>query len=162
MRIQPITFKGKPNNYSKVDKYVSRSAQPQKEDFEWLKKHGVTDVINFRTMIEPSVDFDEKEVVEKLGMKYHSIPTVTFAPNETKIDSFMSLVDEISQNGGKAHIHCKAGADRTGMYTFIYKSMKQIGDMVQNETEWINKGHNTKLYPNLIPWTENFLKKKVK
>ncbi len=33
-----ISFTGKPDNYAIIDKYVSRSAQPAKEDFVWLKK----------------------------------------------------------------------------------------------------------------------------
>ena len=51
MKIQSINsftmFKGKPSNYGVIDKYISRSAQPAFEDLEWLKEHGVTDIINF-------------------------------------------------------------------------------------------------------------------
>ena len=48
----------KSNNYAKIDEYILRSAQPQKEDFTQLKEQGVTDVINFRTMYAPAVDFE--------------------------------------------------------------------------------------------------------
>ena len=71
MRIQSITstlFKGEPNNYAKIDEHVSRSAQPLKEDLTWLKEQGITDVINFRTMYAPAVDFDEAEELKKLGI----------------------------------------------------------------------------------------------
>ena len=50
MKTQSITFKGMPNNYSQIDKTVSRSAQPMAEDFVWLKEQGVTDIVNFRTI----------------------------------------------------------------------------------------------------------------
>ncbi len=159
MKIFPITFKGKPDNYAKIDNFLSRSAQPQKDDFKWLKEQGVTDVINFRTMANSGLDFDEKKVVESLGMKYHNIPTVSAKPRKHSVMDFLDLIKNIAQNNGKAHIHCKAGADRTGMYSFVYKTLKNIGTKEENEKEWIQRGHNTKRYPNMIKWTENLLKK---
>ena len=158
--IKSGAFAGKPDNYLKIDDTVSRSAQPKKEDFAWLKEQGVTDVFNFRTMYVPDIDFDEKAEVEKLGMKYHSIPSVTWHPNEEKIDLFLSETEQIKQNGGKAHIHCKAGADRTGMYAFIYKAKNHIDSIANNVKEWIETGHNQKLYPDLAGWTQEFVKKK--
>ena len=161
MRISftPVNFLGKPRNYSKIDDSVSRSAQPQKADFKWLKDQGVTDVINFRLMKEPGINFDEKATVEALGMNYHSIPSVTAKPNEKNIEEFLSTVDEVTKKGGKTHIHCKAGADRTGMYAYIYKALKGIGSPADNEAEWINMGHHFSIFPDLIDWTKNFLKK---
>ena len=88
MKIQSISnifFKGKPNNYAKIDEHITRSAQPLKDDFAWLKEQGVTDIINFRVMYESAIDFDEKEEVEKLGLRYHNIPTITKRPNEEKV-----------------------------------------------------------------------------
>lgn len=151
-----------PENYMKIDNFLSRSAQPKKDDFKWLKEQGVTDVINFRTMKVPGLDFSEKDVVESLGMKYHSIPTISAKPQENSIFTFLNLIKNIFRNNGKVHIHCKAGADRTGMYSFVYKSLKGIGTQKENEAEWIQRGHNTKRYPNMISWTENFLKKLTK
>ncbi len=158
--IQKISFNGKPNNYAKIDETVSRSAQPQKEDFTWLKEQGVTDVFNFRTMHVSGVDFDEKAEVERLGMKYHNIPSYTRQPKEENIDTFLREIDEVKTKGGKAHIHCKAGADRTGMYAFIYKAKENISNTVDNVKEWLAHGHNKKLYPNLENWTRQFINKR--
>ncbi len=162
MKVIPVTFKAKPDNYARIDNFLSRSAQPQKEDFKWLKKQGVTDVINFRTMTNPGLDFSEKDVVESLGMRYHNIPTVSANPKENGIFAFLDLIKNIAKDNGKAHIHCKAGADRTGMYSFVYKSLKGIGTREENEKEWIQRGHDTKRYPNMINWTKDFLKKLTK
>lgn len=155
---QAIPFLGMPRNYAKIDNFVSRSAQPQKEDFIWLKEQGVTDVINFRTMFVSAINFEEEKTVKELGMRYHNISTVTVKPSEEKVKTFLNLIDDIIKNGGKAHIHCKAGADRTGMYAFIYKSVKNIGTLVENEKEWIAKGHDIIRYPDLRNWAKNFLK----
>ena len=159
MKISAINFKGKPWNYSVIDNCLSRSAQPNKEDFIWLKEQGVTDVFNFLTMIDPGVDFNEEELVKSLGMRYHNIPTITMCPNEEKVDIFLKEMEQISKNGGKAHIHCKAGADRTGMYAYIYKSIKGIGGRVDNLIEMINMGHNLELYPDLLPWANKLINK---
>lgn len=161
MRIQSsylVKFKAIPPNYSKIDENISRSAQPKPEDFIWLKNQGVTDVINFRTMIVPGIDYDEESVVKSIGLNYHNIPSITNQPNEKNVKSFLKLIEEISNKGGKTHIHCKAGADRTGMYSFIYKTIKGLGTIVENEKEWIEKGHNTIKYPYLREWAKNFIK----
>ncbi len=164
MKIQPtnLIFKGKPENYAKIDYYLSRSAQPMRDDFIWLKNRGVTDIINFRTMHNPKLDFDEKTVVESLGMKYHNIPTTSAAPEENKIFAFLELIQSIKNNQGKAHLHCKAGADRTGMYSFIYKGVNKIGDIRQNEVEWLMHGHRQERYPEMISWAENILQKLIR
>lgn len=150
-----LYFTGQPSNYAKINENLSRSAQPAKEDFIWLKENGVTDVVNFRTMYVTGLDFDEKNVVESLGMKYHNIPTYTKSPNDAQVKSFLNLVDYITEKHGKVHIHCQAGADRTGMYSFIYKSMKNIGTTSENIQEWIRHGLHQNLYPNLISWAQD-------
>lgn len=154
-----VSFTGMPSNYAKITDNVSRSAQPQKDDFTWLKNHGVTDVINFRTMGVAGVDFDEKTTVENLGMKYHNIPTHTRVPKDSQVFEFLNLVDSITANDGKVHIHCKAGADRTGMYSFIYKSIKNIGSTAENVMEWINRGYHLEMYPDLLSWAYKFVAK---
>lgn len=158
--LNAISFNGKPDNYKKIDNIVSRSAQPKAEDFKWLKEQGVTDVINFRTMYVSGIGFDEKSLVEQNGMKYHNIPSHTKTPNEQNIGKFLDIVDNVQKQGGKVHIHCKAGADRTGMYSWIYKQTHNLGSMKSNEKEMLEMGHHYNLYPNLINWIKNFLTKK--
>ena len=154
-----VYFTGQPNNYARINEKVSRSVQPAKEDFKWLKDNGVTDVINFRTMGVAGIDFDEELEVKKLGMNYHNIPTHTKNPKSSQVFDFLNLVDKITNNDGKVHIHCKTGADRTGMYSFIYKSVKNIGSLGENVMEWINRGYHLDLYPKLLPWAYNFVAK---
>ena len=159
MQVNAINFKGKPENYCIVDDYLSRSAQPNKEDFAWLKEQGVTDIFNFRTMVVSAIDFDEEEIVKSLKMEYHSIPSITRNPKEENVKIFLKEMEQITKSGGKAHAHCKAGADRTGMYVYIYKSIKSIGKRLENQAEMIRLGHNTKLYPDLLPWVNKLINK---
>lgn len=152
-------FKGKPDNYAVIDKYLSRSAQPKLEDLQWLKEQGVTDIINFRTMYAPNIKFDEKAEAERLGLKYHSIPSVTRQPKEENINLFLKLTEEIKSGGGKAHIHCKAGADRTGMYAFVYEIINGLKNLSKSQAEWFEHGYHYKLYPDLMEWTKDFVLK---
>lgn len=159
MYISSITFCGKPYNYRKIDNIISRSSQPLNDDFAWLKNQGVSDIINFRTMFVPNLDFNEQKVVEELGMHYHNIPSVTKQPLEENIIKFLQIINSVKNKGGKVHIHCKAGADRTGMYSYIYKMLNGIGSRISNEAEMIQLGHNTKRYPDLLPWINKYLDK---
>ena len=159
MNVSQISFLGKPKNYAVIDNYLSRSAQPEKEDFKWLKEQGVTDIFNFRTMTVSAIDYDEKAEVEKLGMKYHNIPSITKKPTVENVDTFIREVEKVKQNGGKAHIHCKAGADRTGMYAFIYKMSNGIGNLPKNQAEWFEYGYHYKLYPEIMEWAKNLVLK---
>lgn len=154
-----ISFKAQPPNYAIINSTVSRSAQPKKEDFTWLKEQGVTDIVNFRTMGKRGVDFNEKEVVEQLGMTYHHIPCYTRHPSEENVKKFLNLTEIAENQGKKLHIHCMAGADRTGMMSFIYKFKKNIGTESENIAEWLRLGHHNNLFPNLISWTQEFCKK---
>ena len=150
-------FCGQPKNYAIIDKYLSRSAQPQKEDFSWLKEQGITDIFNFRTMKRPDINFDEEAEVKKLGMRYHNIQSIANKPTEENINRFLKEIEEVKSKNGKAHIHCKAGADRTGMYTFIYKMFNKLGDLCRNQAEWFEHGYHYLRYPDLMEWTKNFV-----
>ena len=156
-----------PKNYKKIDEFLSRSAQPTQENFIWLKTtQGVTDVINFRTMFMPAINFDEEEVLKKMGVNYLKLPIsgeqlLQKSILEEKLLIFFDAIEQIKkETGRKAHLHCKAGADRTGFFSLAYKFVYEIGTLEQNITEMLKMGHNKLLYPDLIRYAELILKKK--
>lgn len=146
----------RPYKYVKIDEHLSRSAQPGIPNFAWLKEHGVTDVFNFRTH---SSDFDERTVVNSMGMEFHALPSITRKPNIENVRTFLQNIDYLKEQGRKIHIHCMAGADRTGMYSFIYKMVNNIGKMQDNINEWKYFGLNTVKYPHLISWAKACLER---
>ena len=148
-----------PDNYGIVTPNLSRSAQPNEKALLWLKQKGVTDIVNFRTMIVPAIGYNEEKIVQGLGMNYHNIPSITAVPKKNLVMNFLDLMEEIVKRNGKVHIHCKQGADRTGMYAFIYKELHHIGKKEENIQEWLNFGHHKTLFPNLIPWALDFIRK---
>ena len=147
----------KPENYQKIDNTLSRSAQITKSNIRWLRDKGVTDIINFRTMTVPDMTFDEKAYVESKGIKYHSIPSVSMYPKKENVGKFLDIIEGVKNKNGKLHIHCKQGADRTGMYSYIYERLNNIGTPSENKEEMIKHLWDRKKYPNMIEWAELFI-----
>ena len=146
-----------PNNYKKIDNCLSRSAQPNRRNMIWLKRQGVTDIINFRTMQKPDINFDEEAFAQSLGIHYHSIPSISKYPKKENVGKFLDIVDEVKKSDGKVHIHCKAGADRTGMYSYIYERLNNIGSIQDNLKELKNHFWHRDKYPYLNEWAEAFV-----
>jgi len=164
-KINNVYFKASvPPNYRKVDDFVSRSAQPTEANFLWLKEQGVTDVVNFRTMFVPAVDFDEEQIVTGLKMKYHNIPlTESDINNETgveaKIVKFFELIGNTRDSGAKIHMHCKAGVDRTGFFSLLYKCKYGLDNFTNCAKEMVEMGHHRELYPKLIDYAKKVVAK---
>ena len=156
-----ITFAKKPLNYRKIDDFMSRSAVPATEgQMKWLKKQGVTDIVNFR--LSGSLNnhkVRERELAEKYGIRYHHIPTDVKHPSERQVEHFLDIVEGVENEGGKMHVHCRYGKDRTGMYSWIYKQKHGEGEMAQNEQEMHCMGHDSAELPLLINWIKDYLYK---
>ena len=148
----------KPVNYQRVDETLSRSGQIERPNIVWLKVNGVTDVINFRTMREPSIDFDEGKLLTSMGIKYHNIPSISRSPKEENVGKFLDIIEDVKARSGKVHIHCKQGADRTGMYAYIYETLNKVGTEGSRLIEWFRHGYHFKTYPHLIGWANDFVK----
>ena len=147
----------KPENYKKIDDTLSRSAQITKSNIRWLKDKGVTDIINFRTMSVPDLNFDEKSYVENLGIVYHSIPSVSMYPKKENVGQFLDIVEGVKNKRVQLHIHCKQGADRTGMYSYIYERLNNIGTPKENKEEMIKHLWHRDKYPHMVEWSEIFV-----
>lgn len=160
MKIAQVSFLGQPQNYHKVDDTISRSAQPAKDDYKWLKSQGVTDIVNLRH--HTINEFDERQVVNNLGMKYHHISSSSKHPMSQNIFRFLNLAEQVKKEGGKLHIHCMEGVDRTGLNSFIYKEFNNLGSTKDNVIEWIKIGLHLERYPDLISWALHFVKNNKK
>ena len=149
-----------PSNYIATDSFLSRSAQPNQRNIDWLKKNNVTDVVNFRRNDENfPIDFDECKYVESKGMTYHCIPSYTNYPEEKKLGNFLDIVDSVQKKGGKIHIHCREGADRTGMYAYIYERLINLTPKAEAYKSFINGGWHNLDYPHLVDFAEKFVQK---
>ena len=93
------------------------AGQPAAEDLAKWKELGVRTVINLRT--DQEIDWDEKQVVESLGMSYVSIP---FRGPETLTDQ--TLRQAIAAMGDESRrpvlLHC-ATSNRTGAIWYAHR-----------------------------------------
>jgi len=89
------------------DLYIS--GQPQEESFAKLKSDGVTTVINLRTEKEmtdtQSVPFDEKAILDSLGLEYVHIP-LGGPDSPYSNTALLKFADALSNAKGKVLLHC--------------------------------------------------------
>jgi protein tyrosine phosphatase (PTP) superfamily phosphohydrolase (DUF442 family) len=104
-------------NFYQVDQNVYRGAQPSDDGFKYLAKIGVKTVIDLRAADERSES--EEAMVTAAGMKYVNVPmTGLAAPTEAQISRILGILEGDS---GAVFVHCKRGADRTGVVIASYR-----------------------------------------
>lgn len=112
----PIKAEGLPNFY-KVSSILYRGAQPSRKGMQNLYNMGIKAVINLRTM------HSDKYLIEGLPIKYYEIPIFVGQITEKQILSFLKIVLDPSNH--PVFVHCKHGADRTGVMIAIYRVVVQ-------------------------------------
>ena len=106
-------------NFQKVDDRVYRGAQPTDEGFKELAAKGIKTVIDLRQIGEHS-QADEQKIVTDLGMRYVSIPMKGLSePKENLVAAVQKIFNDPDQ--GPVFVHCKRGADRTGLVVAVYR-----------------------------------------
>ena len=104
--------------FAKVgDLYIS--GQPTAEAFAKLKSEGVTTVINLRTDSEMSnrenIPFDERAVMDSLGMKYIHIP-LGGPDSPYNNEALIKFANALKDADGKVLLHCTSGRRDSYMY----------------------------------------------
>jgi uncharacterized protein (TIGR01244 family) len=105
-----------------IDERVATGGQPTDAGFAKLATNGYRAVLNLRTAQE-GVDLErEKQLVEKAGMRYISIPVVGSAPRSEQADEFIKAAKEPANQ--PMLIHC-GSANRVGAFWMIYRVVEQ-------------------------------------
>jgi tyrosine-protein phosphatase SIW14 len=105
-------------NFGRVTDNLYRGAQPTPEGFNALHAMGVGIVVDFRE--KPAEAATEKRQVESLGMKSVDIPwSANHEPSSDQIVEFLDLVR--ANPNTKIYVHCRRGADRTGVMVAAYR-----------------------------------------
>ena len=89
---------------------LTTGGQPSKSDLEKMAKNGIKVIVNLRTKGEFR-KFDEKKVVESLGMKYVSIPIGD--EKDFNLNNVKLLDDALAGLKSPAVVHC-ASSNRVG------------------------------------------------
>lgn len=110
-------LKGLPN-FGRVTKNLYRGGQPTSDGFNALRAMGVGIVVNLRD--DRAEVAAEKRQAESLGMKSIGIPwSANHKPSNAKIVEFLDLVH--ANPDTKIFVHCRRGADRTGVMIAAYR-----------------------------------------
>jgi protein tyrosine/serine phosphatase len=109
---EPMQMQGLPNLY-KVSDDLYRGARPTAEGFGELKKLGIKTVVN----LEES-NGDQAKLAE-LGLACEHIPMTAFFVKDDEVVRFLQIVD--AAGNAPIFVHCRRGADRTGLMCAIYR-----------------------------------------
>jgi len=109
---EPMQVAGLPNLH-KVSEGLYRGAQPTPAGIKELKRLGVRTIINLR---EPEAD---RAGLKGTDLGYECIPMTAFRPKDDDVVRFLRVV--LDADRGPIFMHCKRGADRTGMMCAIYR-----------------------------------------
>jgi uncharacterized protein (TIGR01244 family) len=89
---------------------VLLAGQPTPEGLQNAKHAGVTLVINLRP--ESELAFNERQMVESLGMEYVNIPVTPQTLDDARVDAFLAQLGDLRLRPGSADrvlVHCSSG-----------------------------------------------------
>lgn len=105
-------------NAGRVSEFLYRGAQPRESGYAQLRRLGIKMVVDLRNRGEKQRR--EQHEVEAQGMRYVGMPVSGQAgPDDEQIAAFLTLLRENA--GRKIFVHCKYGADRTGVMVAAYR-----------------------------------------
>ncbi|MDH4129550.1 MAG: dual specificity protein phosphatase family protein, partial [Spirochaetota bacterium] len=105
-------LKGLPN-FHIVNNNLYRGAQPTVKGFKLLEKMGVKTIINLRSL------HSDRSKIKNTNLKYFHINMKAWHPEEENIIKFLKLIK--NKNNLPIFVHCKHGADRTGLMIAMYR-----------------------------------------
>ena len=109
---EQMQVQGLPNLY-RVSADLYRGAQPKAEGLKELKKLGIRTVVNLR---ESSAN---QARLAELGLVYERIPMTAFFVGDDDVVRFLQIVGDPGNT--PIFVHCRRGADRTGLMCAIYR-----------------------------------------
>lgn len=154
----PITI----NNFHYVDDTLMRGAKPTQAQLQELKDNGVKTIISFCTNYNPKnpkarILPDEANWASKLGINFYWMPFRSKEnPYKQDINTFFNVVDKAREKREKVFIHCRHGADRTGVFAAIYRLKNQNVKLSDVIRELMAYGHDANHNPNIIPFIIDF------
>ena len=139
-------------NAGKVSDVLYRGAQPSAQGLAELKKLGVTTIVDLRGN-RGDVTWERRQT-EALGMRFMDIPVLGWSsPANGQVAQFLKLFDDPQQ---KIFVHCRYGADRTGVMVAAYRIAQQKWTVDQAVQEMYSFGFHYHWYPGMRDYVRKF------
>lgn len=100
-------------NLARVDDNLWRGGKPDGVGFATLKTMGV------RTVVDLGLYFFEVDNLNDRQLAYEHIPFYTWTPRDADVARFLRIAT--SKSRGPVYVHCRKGADRTGLMCAVYR-----------------------------------------
>jgi protein tyrosine/serine phosphatase len=120
------------SNFGRVTPHLFRGGQPKLAGYEHLKQMGIDLVVDLRL----SGEGNEKQDVNKAGMKFVSLPWHCMFPHDSVFAKFLELLRD--NRDKKIFVHCRYGDDRTGMMIAAIAWLTKAGHQRKPATRWRN------------------------
>jgi protein tyrosine phosphatase (PTP) superfamily phosphohydrolase (DUF442 family) len=105
-------------NFHAVNTQIYRGGQPSPEAMRRLADAGFKTILDLRE--DDQRGKDEKKLVKSLGMHYINVPMKGMKkPEDKQISKALKVLHD--EHSGPVFIHCKRGADRTGVVLACYR-----------------------------------------
>ena len=143
----PIQLSGVPNLH-KIDDNLYRSAQPTRQGMKNLKLLGIKTVINLRPFYSDTDEIRGTELLnEELSVKPWHI-------EDEDVIRVLRIIRK--KENGPFLIHCKYGADRTGVMSAMYRIVQQGWSQDDAIEEMVNGGYGFHAkWSNIIRYVKN-------
>lgn len=106
------------HNFHQVAPLFYRSNHPNDERFAAYAALGIKTILNLRGATPHSPYHFEVESCEKHGLKLIDLPmSARQAPSQELLINIMQILEDLDDS---TLVHCKSGADRTGIVSAIY------------------------------------------
>ena len=141
-------------NMYEIDKGVYRSEQPDKIDFQELQTFGIKEVLNLRFWHSDKDEAMETDIIlHRVKMNAHHIEN----------EDVVKALKIIKNRQGNILIHCKHGADRTGVICAMYRIIFQNWSKEDALDELKNGGfgHHS-IFKNIARYIEKVDVEKIK
>ena len=113
---QPLELPGLPNLH-RVSDQLYRGAQPTAEGMRELQRLGIKTVVNLRSF------HSDRDEIGNTSLAYEHIYVKAWHPEEKEIVRFLQIV--MDKERMPVFVHCRHGADRTGMMCALYRIVVQ-------------------------------------
>lgn len=105
-------------NFRRVDDLLFRGGQPKPGGFARLARLGVKTVVNLRDDDERAIS--EGEEARAAGLRYYNVPFGRLGrPSDAEVERVLQLIG--APENQPVFVHCRRGADRTGLVVAIYR-----------------------------------------